>query len=48
MGARPLKRFMQKNLENLIAKEILNKSLKEGDNVKIVVQNNNISLVVEN
>jgi len=48
MGARPLKRFMQKNLENLIAKEILNKNLKEGDNVKIVVQNNNISLVVEN
>jgi ATP-dependent Clp protease ATP-binding subunit ClpC len=48
MGARPLKRFMQKNLENLIAKEILNKNLKEGDNVKIVVENNNISLVVEN
>ncbi|MEO1785047.1 AAA family ATPase [Thermodesulfobium sp. 4217-1] len=48
MGARPLKRFMQKKLENLIAKEILNKNLKEGDNVKIVVENNNISLVIEN
>lgn len=47
MGARPLKRFMQKNLENLIAKEILNKNLKEGDNMKIVVENNNISLVIE-
>ncbi len=48
MGARPLKRFMQKKLENLIAREILNNNLKEGDNVKIVVENNNITLVIEN
>ncbi|AEE14417.1 ATPase AAA-2 domain protein [Thermodesulfobium narugense DSM 14796] len=47
MGARPLKRYIQKNLENLIAKELLNNKIKEGDTVKIVVDNNKIGLVVE-
>ncbi|AWB10425.1 MAG TPA: AAA family ATPase [Thermodesulfobium narugense] len=47
MGARPLKRYIQKNLENIIAKELLNNRIKEGDTVKIVVEDNKIGLVVE-
>jgi len=46
LGARPLKRYIQKNLENLIAKEILNNNIKEGDTVKIAVEDNKIKLVI--
>lgn len=37
-GARPLKRYMQRNLETLIAREILADKLKQGDTIKIVVK----------
>uniref|UniRef100_A0A7C5KG93 AAA family ATPase n=1 Tax=Thermodesulfobium narugense TaxID=184064 RepID=A0A7C5KG93_9BACT len=46
LGARPLKRYIQKNLENLIAKEILNNNIKQGDTVKIAVEDNKIKLVI--
>ncbi len=36
-GARPLKRYMQRNLETLIAKEILEDKVKQGDTIKIGV-----------
>ncbi len=44
-GARPLKRYMQRNLETLIAREILADKLRQGDTVKIGVKNG--ALVVE-
>ncbi|HOF68843.1 MAG TPA: AAA family ATPase, partial [Ruminococcus sp.] len=34
-GARPLRRFIQRNVETLIAKEILSKNLSAGDVIKI-------------
>ncbi|MBD5129608.1 MAG: ATP-dependent chaperone ClpB [Ruminococcaceae bacterium] len=37
-GARPLKRYMQRNLETLIAREILADKLKQGDTIHIVVK----------
>ena len=36
-GARPLKRYMQRNLETLIAREILADKLKQGDVIKVGV-----------
>ena len=41
-GARPLKRYLQKTVETLAAKLILSDSLKEGDAIKIVVENNEL------
>ncbi len=37
-GARPLKRYMQRHLETLIAKEILADKVKQGDTIKIGVK----------
>ncbi|MDE7362933.1 MAG: ATP-dependent chaperone ClpB [Oscillospiraceae bacterium] len=37
-GARPLKRYIQRNLETLIAREILADKLKQGDTIRIVVK----------
>ena len=39
-GARPIKRFFQKNIETLIAKEIIKDNIKYGDNIKIDLENN--------
>ena len=41
-GARPLKRFLQKNVETLVARAILSNSLTMGDNVKIDVKDGNL------
>ncbi len=38
-GARPLKRYIQRNLETLIAREILADKLKQGDIIRITVKN---------
>lgn len=37
-GARPLKRYMQRNLETLIAREILADKLHQGDTIHVVVK----------
>ena len=34
-GARPLKRAIQKYIEDLLAEEIVNNKIKEGDNLEI-------------
>ena len=34
-GARPLKRAIQKYIEDLLAEEIVNNNIKEGDNLEI-------------
>jgi ATP-dependent Clp protease ATP-binding subunit ClpB len=38
-GARPLKRFLQKNVETLVARRILSNTLKMGDCIEIDVEN---------
>jgi len=43
-GARPLKRVIQKNIEDVLAEEIITSKLKEGDSIKIDVKNNEIVL----
>ena len=37
-GARPLKRYMQRNLETLIAREILADKLHQGDTIRVGVK----------
>ncbi|MCH5207966.1 MAG: ATP-dependent chaperone ClpB [Oscillospiraceae bacterium] len=44
-GARPLKRYMQRNLETLIAKEILGDKLKQGDIVKVGVADGALAII---
>lgn len=44
-GARPLKRYMQRNLETLIAKEILADKLRQGDTVKIGVKDGALAVI---
>ena len=45
-GARPLKRYMQKHVETLVAKEILEDRVKEGDNIEIRLQDGKLAAVV--
>ena len=44
-GARPLKRYMQRNLETLIAKEILADKLHQGDTIKVGVLDEKLAIV---
>ena len=43
-GARPLKRAIQKYLEDLIAQEIVTDSIKENDKIKVDIDNKNPKL----
>jgi len=43
-GARPLKRFVSRNIESLLAKEIILGNVKFGQNINIDVVNNNLIL----
>ncbi len=43
-GARPLKRYIQRHLETLIAKEILADRLKQGDIIKITAENGELAI----
>ena len=45
-GARPLKRYMQKHVETLVAKEILEDRVKEGDNIEIRLQDGKLTATV--
>ncbi len=44
-GARPLKRYMQRNLETLIAKEILEDKVKQGDIIRIGVSDGKLAVL---
>ncbi|BCS81050.1 ATP-dependent chaperone ClpB [Anaerocellum diazotrophicum] len=44
-GARPIKRFLQKNVETLIAREILKGTIIEGDSVNIDIENEKFVIV---
>ncbi len=43
-GARPLKRYMQRNLETIIAREILADKLKQGDTIHITVKDGGLAV----
>lgn len=43
-GARPLKRYMQRNLETLIAREILADKLHQGDTIRVVVKDGSLAV----
>lgn len=45
-GARPLKRLIQKEIGDKLAKEILSGTIKDGDSVKIVFNTENNSLEI--
>ena len=45
-GARPLKRYMQKHVETLVAKEVLEDRVKEGDNIEIRLQDGKLTAAV--
>ncbi len=44
-GARPLKRYMQRHLETLIAREILSDKVRQGDTIKIGVKDDNLAVI---
>jgi ATP-dependent Clp protease ATP-binding subunit ClpB len=46
-GARPLKRFIQRNLETKIARSIIAGEIRESQQVTIVIQNNDIGFEIE-
>ena len=46
-GARPLKRFIQRNLETKIARAIIAGEIRESQQVTIIVQNNDIGFEIE-
>ena len=41
-GARPIKRFIQKNIETLVAESIIKEEIKPGDSITLDVKNDNI------
>ncbi len=43
-GARPIKRFVQRNIETLIAEEIINDKIKYGDNITIDIEDNKLKI----
>lgn len=46
-GARPLKRFIQKNVETMLGRMILSGSVKEGENVVLTVKDDELAIVTE-
>ncbi|WP_445486669.1 ATP-dependent chaperone ClpB [Niallia sp. 03133] len=44
-GARPLKRFLQRSVETILAREIIAEKIKEHDSVLIDVKNNQLELI---
>ncbi len=46
-GARPLKRAIQKYIEDLLAEEIVNNRLTEGDHIILDLEDSKNSLVVQ-
>jgi len=43
-GARPLKRLVTKELETLIAKELIDNKIKYGDTIKVIIEDSKISI----
>ncbi len=47
-GARPIRRFVTKNIETLLAEEIINNNVKSNDKIIVDLKNNNLILKKEN
>ena len=47
-GARPLKRYIQKTIENLVAKDIVSDKIKDGDEVEVMANADGVFLQVNN
>ena len=47
MGARPIKRLIQKNIENELSRLILDKSLHENTSIKFSVSNNELKYTIK-
>ncbi|WP_373899107.1 ATP-dependent chaperone ClpB [Haloimpatiens sp. FM7315] len=45
-GARPLKRYIESNIETLIAKEIIKGNVKEGEKIKVDALDNEIKIII--
>ena len=43
-GARPIKRYITKNIENLISRELISNDIKVGSTIRIDIENNNFIL----
>ena len=46
-GARPLKRLIQKEIENIIAENIIKENIKKGMTIELIYKNNNIEMLVK-
>lgn len=46
-GARPLKRYIQRNVETMVAKEILRDEVRQGDTITIDEQNGELTSYVQ-
>jgi len=46
-GARPLRRAMQRYVENVLSNKILSGDIKDGDNVSISTDENGLSFIVQ-
>ena len=46
-GARPLKRYLQQKVENLIAKKIVSGQIRDGQKVSITIENNDLFFIVK-
>ncbi|MDE5558962.1 MAG: hypothetical protein K2J32_14950, partial [Ruminococcus sp.] len=42
-GARPLRRFIQRNVETLVAKKIIGGNLSSGDTIDVTIENGELS-----
>lgn len=47
LGARPLRRYIQDNIEDMIAKKLLSEEIKRGDSVMVTVDNSSQFVVVK-
>ena len=47
-GARPLKRFIQRNVETVVAKELLKGEVLPGNTIKVTIENDGpVTLILE-
>jgi ATP-dependent Clp protease ATP-binding subunit ClpC len=47
-GARPLKRAIQTNIEDVLAEAVLKGEIKRGDTVQVTVRNDKVKFAVKN
>ncbi|MCL4354932.1 hypothetical protein M1349_05755 [Patescibacteria group bacterium] len=43
-GARPIQRYIQDKIEDVLAQALLEEKIKRGDNIKLIIQNDSIAI----